>query len=116
MTNIAQNKKRLKALKKDMLQIIDEDPAICGTANEFDGTPETYCGLWVGAEGQNLIKAKDGDMMAAFDYNYIHMDINERYSRTGVLHEMSDLLDKHESYAEYHDSGTVMIYIWENLK
>jgi len=92
---------RLDSLENDLRRLLTE-PRIGGTVDGFYGYEETYCGLHMSGEDGNLL----GDGLAAFLY-----DADSGPYDGGVHKSVGRLLDKHDAHAEWHDPGTVLVYL-----
>ncbi len=91
----ASMEERLDRLRDDLEKFL-EKPNIAGTIDEFYGYEEEYSGLWMSGEGGNL---RDG--VPVWDY----------YSLYDGSEEINKLLARHHAHFEWHDAGTVMVYL-----
>lgn len=92
---------RLNSLEAALREILG-DVRIGGTCDQFHGYEETYCGLWMSGEDGNLV---DG-VLPAFAY-----DADGGRYNDGIHESVGSLLDRHDAHAEWHDPGTVMVYL-----
>lgn len=72
------------------------------TTEEFNGGGN---GIWT--SGEDDLEAKDGYTL----FNYYSQDYKEVRYQLGVHKEIRDLLTQHGWWAEWYDSGTVMLWI-----
>lgn len=90
------NEQRLSDLRKSFENLVT-DPKIAGTVDKFYDREETYSGLWLSAEGGNLI-----DGIQAFDYYEYDGGIN------GKVREWAE---NNNAIFEFYDAGTIMLYL-----
>jgi len=95
------SEERLDGLKAALREFLTE-PRINGTHDEFHGYEETHCGLWMSGEDGNLLDSG----LPAFSYGAESEDYD-----FGIHMDVGVLLDRHDAHAEWHDPGTVMIYL-----
>ena len=84
-----------------------QKPNIAGTVDEFNNHDETYSGLWMSAEDGNLWT--DGNPV----FNYYGYEMGTEDTQPHVHPEACRWLEKMGVWIEYHDPGTVMIYLNE---
>ena len=94
---MASKEQRLKDLKASFKRLVSK-PTISGTVDEFYSRDETYSGLWIQAEGGNLLD----DGMDAFNYHYYAGGINKKAQKWA---------DDNNVLLEFHDAGTLMMYL-----
>ena len=104
--NTKKNKQKLEALEKALRTKL-HNPEIYGTADEFEGFDETYSGLWLSGEQGNEIEE---DISA---FNYWADSLAPSMYQGGIHNEIHRWLEEHGAWAEWHDAGTVMIYLDE---
>lgn len=95
-------KQRLDSLEAALRELLS-DVRICGTVDDFYGTEESYCGLWMTGEDGNTLASG----MPAFCYG---AEGGPAYD-FGVHEDVGSLLGRHNAHAEWNDPGTVMVYL-----
>ena len=97
--NRARFEKFKSAFKKRFI-----NPSIAGTVDEFQSKPEQYSGLWISAENGNYIS----ENTPAFIHYSVHPDYD-----CGVHVEARKWFEENGAWVEFHDGGTVMVYLNE---
>jgi len=109
------NESKFDKLKKELVEVMGEG-FVCdaqgdrlGSVDEFHGCEETYSGFWCTGEGGH--KFADTGMRGCNYYAFDIPQLRKYYSIDGsILDDFFNWLDNRSLYAEWYDTGTVMIY------